>query len=454
MNRSASIRDIRLQQGLGVRRSMGRNLSAIAVAELAARSAQVAIVLILARWLGSDGMGVFGTGWALYAIALPWVQNAPELIGMRELGRHPRRLSIIGEINVLKLATAVVTMGVVTGLALTIYSDRPSLSRQVIAQAAVLAPAALGVGWAFRALQQVEVHAGLRVLQAFGSATALLVLIDAYPHPLMVPLVEFVFYALIGAGGFAILRHRAWRTPGVAAPRWLLLGRSRRALRRHGFPIAAQGLAGVASAITWNACIPVAGFFWATGEVGQLAAALRLTLVLNGSLLVALQLFLPLLARAHEADVGTASAITARLAGYVALGSVLSTFVVVASAESLCPVLLGPEFAGAAALVRILALGLVPAGIGAVYGYSLLAARHDRAFLWCMLAGAFASVAVAPASFAILPPPLAMVFLPGVILAQTVALMIYAHRVGVLQVVVPCLRWLSPNEFRAFMESR
>jgi O-antigen/teichoic acid export membrane protein len=424
---------------LAERRSVARNLSALAVAELVARASQLAIVAILGRRLGAAGMGVIGTGWALYAIALPWVQSAPELVGIRELSLRPFRISIAAEINALKLVAAAVAFAGLSAFAGLVYAGRSDYVAQVAAQASALLAAAFGVGWVFRALEQVEVHAVLRVVYALLAVLALGVLLSLRAQPLLVPAVEFALQALVAGAGFAVLRRRARRGRRPLRPR-LLRWRSGRPLRRYGPSVLAQGVAGVSAAATWSACIPI--------------AALRLCLVTNGTLLLGIQLFLPRLTRALSADSGHASELVGRLLLYATLCGVGGAAALGAAAAPLCRQLLGPEFAAAAGPVRIAALALVPASAGAVFGYAILAAHRDRVFTLFMLAGAAATVLAFPAAFAWARSPLALAVLPAVLALQTAAMGAYVFGSGLLRPVAPRPVWLAPTELRAFLGSR
>jgi O-antigen/teichoic acid export membrane protein len=438
---------------LAERRSVARNLSALAVAELVARASQLAIVAILGRRLGAAGMGVIGTGWALYAIALPWVQSAPELVGIRELSLRPFRISIAAEINALKLVAAAVAFAGLSAFAGLVYAGRSDYVAQVAAQASALLAAAFGVGWVFRALEQVEVHAVLRVVYALLAVLALGVLLSLRAQPLLVPAVEFALQALVAGAGFAVLRRRARRGRRPLRPR-LLRWRSGRPLRRYGPSVLAQGVAGVSAAATWSACIPIAGLFLSTADVGIVTAALRLCLVTNGTLLLGIQLFLPRLTRALSADSGHASELVGRLLLYATLCGVGGAAALGAAAAPLCRQLLGPEFAAAAGPVRIAALALVPASAGAVFGYAILAAHRDRVFTLFMLAGAAATVLAFPAAFAWARSPLALAVLPAVLALQTAAMGAYVFGSGLLRPVAPRPVWLAPTELRAFLGSR
>lgn len=442
-----------LADGLWRRRSVGHGLGALALSEGTARVAQVVTLMVLARRLGADGMGVVGAAWSLYAIFLPWVQGAPELVGLREIGRRPKRLSIVGEISLVKVLLALAAVLFLLSFAWASYPPASPFARQIGLQAAVLLPVALAVGWAFRGLQQVEVHAALRAAQALALALVLVLLLDR--EPLLVPAVEFALYCLAACTGYGLLLWRARTTAEAPRVPWLLVARAPRVLRRHGLAVVAQGTAGVAAAVTWHGCVPVASFFLSGAEIGNLTAALRLLLVLNGSMLIGLQLFVPMLARSHERGSDAASGATARLAGYAIVAGGSTAALVGLAAEPICVLLFGKELgSGSAPLVSALAWGLLPASVGSVYSYTLVAARRDVAVSACMCAGAVFSLVVAPLAFAFVDGASALFFVPAAIALQTTGLAIYAHASGLIAWVSPSARWLWPGEIRRFMESR
>ncbi len=88
-------------------RSVLSNLLAVATAEVVARMAQVVAISIISRSLGPAGLAIVGTAWAFYNMALPLVQFSPEIMGVRAIGRNRRRLSVIGEINLLSARSRV-----------------------------------------------------------------------------------------------------------------------------------------------------------------------------------------------------------------------------------------------------------------------------------------------------------------------------------------------------------
>src|SRR4030042_2424814 len=119
------------------------NLTAVGAAEVVSRAAQLATVALMSRHFGPAGMGVIGTPWAFCTMAVPFVQYSPETMGIREIARNPWRLSVIGEINLLKLATAIGAAALLSALAALLYRDRPATALQIAVQSSVLIGLAL-----------------------------------------------------------------------------------------------------------------------------------------------------------------------------------------------------------------------------------------------------------------------------------------------------------------------
>src|SRR5947209_7621293 len=83
------------------------NLVALGTSEGVARVTQLLALGILARVLGQEGLGIVGTAWAIYQLAVPFVQYAPELIGTREVAQGIDARQAFAEVTGVKLLIAV-----------------------------------------------------------------------------------------------------------------------------------------------------------------------------------------------------------------------------------------------------------------------------------------------------------------------------------------------------------
>ena len=436
-------------------RSISTNLAAVGAAEIVARAAQLVSVAIMSRTLGPAGMAVIGTAWAFYNMALPFVQNAPEMMGIRDLARKRWRLSVIGEINFLKLAMAAAAIAVLSALGLVLYAGQPAMVLQIAVQNTVFIGLALSVAWVFRGLQRFDIHAGIRSFQAVAMALGLYLVLPAVPREWAVPLVELATFLAAAAIGIVLLR-KSLTGLGRRPPRppILSLSHRRRAFRRHGPAITTQGLTGLTAAIMWSICIPEAGLFLSSDGVGNLAAALRLILAVVAVVLLVAQLFFPILARDRSRDPEAGKEMAAALLFYITLFSCALYGLLWALAEPLSVVIFGAEFVDVPDLVRLIGIGIVFVGIGSVHTYVLLAADRERLVLAFQVVTA-AVVAVANiAAFALWPVPHAAAVMTIVLAVHTVARAWACHRHGLIARGAFSLRRLRPSEIRTFLAAR
>src|SRR5258708_20388752 len=116
-----------------------------------------------ARARGKEGMGVVGTAWAVFQLAVPFVQYAPELIGTREVARGVDARLAFTEVTGVKLLIALLcSLPIAVGALVLLAADPPS-RLQVAAQIPVLFAAALSGVWAFRGQRRPWAYAVCRV---------------------------------------------------------------------------------------------------------------------------------------------------------------------------------------------------------------------------------------------------------------------------------------------------
>jgi O-antigen/teichoic acid export membrane protein len=433
------------------------NLGAVGAAEIVARTAQLVTMGAIARTLGRHGLGIIGTGWAFYNVALPVVQYSPELVGIRELARKRGRISIIAQVITIKVNIAFAAILLAALGATVVYRNRPLFEHQVFAQCLVLAAVAFSSGWIFQGLGRFEISALLRAIQAVTGAVGLLIFLRIRHSPLVAPLsdgLSLLTAALLGfvfVSGF-VERASVWRLAGAG---FATGKRRRRALRKHGQAVSRLSVAAVCNSAVWSASILIAGHFVSIENVGLLTAAVRLVLIINSGFLVVLQLFYPMLANGLEHDRPLARELAANISLYATAGALLAYIPLALFAPGILAVVFGNSFAAAASVLRLLGLTIITTAAGSAYGYTLLAAGMDREFSAIMVCGAAASVCATALAFWLRPSPLAggMLLVP-VLAAQTLALAFACHRGGLVARDAFALKRFSVNEMLTLMRAR
>ncbi len=449
------VRDESVKAGAMNGRPIFFNLTAVGAAEVVSRAAQLFTVALMSRHLGPVGMSVIGTAWAFYTMALPFVQYSPETMGIREIARSRWRLSVIGEINLLKVAMAIGAAALLSALGALLYRGQPGTALQIAVQSSVLIGLSLSVAWVFRGLLHFETHAGIRVFQAVAMALGLYLILPGLPYPWAVPVVELGTFLGAAAIGWLLLRRSLARprrrSPGIP---FLSFRRRRQAFRRHGSAVATQGLTGLAAAVTLLVCIPEAGLFLAQEEVGNLAAALRLILAVNAIALLVTQLFFPILARDASHGPEAAREMAAALIFYITLFTTAIFGMLAVLARPLCALLLGPEFIDAAVLVQWMGVLVVFSGVGGVYKFILLAANQERLVLLLEGGAAAAVVVVNLVAFSIWPVPHAAMAMLIVMALHVAALAWFWHGKELVGHGSFSLWRLGPSEIGNFLRAR
>jgi O-antigen/teichoic acid export membrane protein len=409
---------------------------------------------MIGRRFGRSGFGVIGTAWALFNIALPIVQYSPELAATRTLAHSHSRVYIIGQITALKLQFAVASILVLSIFALVFYRGLPAVQVQIIAQSMLLLTAALSFDWVFQAFQHFEINSSLRCLRAIVSVGALFVALRLFSSTLVAPIVDFI--ALLVSSVLAVEMLRRWHsrmTVGTLTGLTIIsFARHRRAMTRHGLPVIKLCASSFSNAVSWSTCIPIAGLFITAEQVGVLAAAVRTSQIVNSIFMLAIQLFFPILVRSRHTNKGKET--TANLLLYSGIAAGLVYCAISVFARSIMTSIFGPAFEDATVPLRLISLVIVPSALGAVYGYTLLAANQDRVYVQTMTAGAVASSLLNCVAFWLWPTPASAALLVPVALCQTAILAYHCHRANLVAAAPFGRRRLRLTQLRALLAER
>ena len=437
-------------------RSVLFNLSATAIAETGTKAAQFAAVVLIARALGPADFGIVGAAWALFQLALPVVQGAPELVGIRNLSAdRAGGMRWVSAITAMKMALAIAAVGGLAIYAMLVYGPRSHATAQIVIQALVLLSVAASPAWAARSFQRTDLYASPRLLQAFlfvalvGGALAL------WPAPLAVPVADVIAWTVATVCAFRFLRPVL---PALTLRRALAvlvdLPQARAAMAGNGretFHFAASGIA--SAAIWWVPVLLAEGWFGAAAG-GNVAAAVRLVLIALVAIQLCLQVFLPVLSKYHETDREKFRALVAALAFYSTLAPCAVALAIAVLAGPLAHLVFGPGFESSVPLIVIFAAALVPLGTGSAYGYALIAANRSSVFFRVSVAGSVAILAGQFAGVAVTGSPEGLVWgLPCLVL-KTLALAVYAHGGGLVGGGIFSLRRLAPRNIMLFLMER
>lgn len=392
--------------------------------EVAIRIVQL-LSFSLAGWmLGATAIAVIGVPWSIAAVALSLVQDGPEVIGVRFLSLAEDRAAaarVVIDITRIKacLAIAVVPLMFVVQVALG-HADSTSML-QLAAQTAAMAAMALSHGWALRGLVRPTELGVNRGLQAIANIGLLVPLLVVWQSPLAVPVAEAAAGLLAAAAG----RYRLGIVLQHARP-----APSR--LRELAGPALTTGLTVALAALGWFAPILAAARWLTVEQVSQLTGVLRLVLGLMALLHIGFRSLAPALAPLFS--VAPERACAAMLALMIQIGvlTAAGTAVLVAAADLLVPILLGPGLADAAGLFRWLIPCLIPVALSLPPIYALTAHGKTNVVARAVSVGAAAMALGCIAAQWSMSSVWSALVLHPVLWAQTAWLTVASLRHGVL----------------------
>lgn len=371
-------------------RSVLFNLSAAAIAEIGTKAAQFATVIVIARNLDPADFGIVGAAWALFQLALPLVQSAPELVGIRNLAADRlgalRWISVIG---VMKMTLVLVAFVLLAIYAAVVYGPQSRSAAQVTMQAVVLVGIALTPAWAARSFQRTDFYVVPRVSQsvAFLALTAIFLAVDR--QPLVVPVAEALSWFLGVVVAYHLLRRLL---PDLSTKH--IFGSVRRLKEiRTGIvndfnAVLHYALAGVAATALWWSPVLIVETVVGREAGGYTAAAVRLVTTAIVGLQLGLQAFLPVLSKYHATDPGKFRDLVSSLTLYSALIHLVTGGLLFVFASPMMNLIFGARYLAAIPSVRILSAMLIIAGANTALTYGLIAAdRYRRVLLFAVLGG-------------------------------------------------------------------
>lgn len=425
------------------------NLVAVGVAEGVARLAQLAMIALLGRLLGPAGVGVVGVAWAVFQLALPFVQYAPELMGARDVAQGAEVCDAVIDVTAIKLVVGLIAAVAMALGAMIVFRDDPADRLQVTVQAVLPIAVAVNSVWAFRGLRRFVAYAVVRSVQSVILLGCLVVVLWVRPVPWTVPAAE----AAAGLAAAALAYGLLFGRQGFAAGGKSLYRRGLRLWPRIAAAIR-FGLGSFFASATWSMPLLVGHSLLDAAGQGYLAAALRLMLAVTALYQLALQVFHPVLAHRYATDRRAGGSLAAALVVYALATTVPISAVLVAAAPWIVVSLLGAGFAPMADVFAMLALTLTPIVVGSVFGYALLADGRYGLYVWIGAGGAAAALFGCAGAFYLWPRPEAVGVLALVASLVALASGVAAWRLDLVRFSDVHIRQLSPARVRQVLAER
>ncbi|HYH18766.1 MAG TPA: hypothetical protein VD995_09105 [Azospirillum sp.] len=413
------------------------HLIAIGGGELVFRLTQLLTVALAGWFLGMADLGVIGIAWSLTAIAMGIVLGGSDPIGTHRLAvaSPEQRARIIADVAGFKLILIVAAVPILFTVQMALGYEDAASRAQLLAQVCSMTLISLGYSWALCGLGRFYEQGLIRLVQGIATLALLPLLLLVFRSPLVVPMAEAAAAAL----AIVIARHRLGPCARLSPP-------SLAGLRDLAKPALLLGLAGVVGTVIWQMPVLAAAHWVSIEEVSHLSVLFRLILGLHPFLHVTLQTMYPSLARALASDPSQGRDMVFVLTLH-ACGAMTAMVALLAGvSDILVPTIMGPRFAEAAPLFRLLVPVMVPFTITTAMTSALLARGQTRPIVYVATATAVMEAVACNAAFWLWPAaPSALVF-HLVLWGQAVLTGIAARRCGVIGwPTVTWDVWLNPR---------
>ena len=334
----------------------------ISVAEAGSQAIGFVLTAVLARWGGTQVLGVFAIALAFSALLSPLVELGLNRIIVRESARSPEQSGTFVAAALLIRALAAVP---VLGLALAVAHGLGYPSETVSMIGLIGAVACLGLLQAafrmqFYAFQKMEFDAVTRLLERIV-ATGLGIWVIISGHGLVWIGVAFVVASLGGlVVTWLIARVKFGRLPLRSLDYAVCVS-----LLRPAWPLA---IAGILVAVYFRVDVVILSILADESAAGLYSAARNLVLALTLVSLALNSSVFPILSQQYAHDRRAFETTLKTSLRYALLIAVPMGFGLMALADSVISILYGPEFSGAVPLLRILAAGLVLMFVTSFFG--------------------------------------------------------------------------------------
>ena len=397
---------------LGAVSRMAWNFLSMGAAEVACRATSVLVTLSLAQELGKEGYGRIEFAFNIVFWLVLLVRNGSEVIAARELARHPRLIRpLVNQILGVKIVVATVLYLGLAVVAWFAMAD-PIGRALVLLYGLMLVTTALGIDFVYRGVERM----GLLAVSLYLRTVVYAVGVSCWVNNL-VEIVDIPAWLAVGeALGIGLVWVRYVREYGW--PRPALSGRFLAVFARRCRPVLVIQLA---QTVLGSVDLMVVGLLRPWGDVGLYGAPHRMIAAALTFGMIFQQVVFPMLARSWRASPLEARRALDALIRVLAIGMIPLAVGTTILADLLVAAILPASYAGGGWL---LALGIWRAPLLTLvflYHTALIATNRESAGVWLLGAGAIGSGPLVAALLTLFGLPGASVGLGAVALVLAVA---------------------------------
>lgn len=380
MNRLRSL----LFQNTTTQQTVIKNTVWMFLGEGMSRISRALLVIIAARILGTEGLGVFAYVMALGGTFLFFEDSGVSLYLTRELAKNPERKEVLlGTAILLKttLLTTALLLFIIFG---RFFATLPGSASLIPVMALVLLFDSLRE-FAFsinRAQQRMEVEAGVKFITNLIVFIGGIVLISIQPSALMLT----IGYAIGGGAGLVLILIYALKYLSNPFKNFSrsLLGE----IFHAAWPFT---ILTISSILIFNTDLLFLGKLTSASEVGAYTAAQRLIQMCYIVPALFASITFPVFAKKTTEVGGYTHALEKTFAFLLGILGALIIGVYL-WAPRLVSLLFGAEFSASSAIVQVLAFGLIPIFISTTYSNVVFALNKQKSFVLIQLGGVILNI--------------------------------------------------------------
>ena len=361
---------------------MAWNFCSMGAAEVACRATSVLVTLALARELGKEGYGRIEFAFNVVFWLVLLVRSGSEVIAARELARHPRLIRpLVNQILGIKIVAAVILY---LGLAMVAWLGMtdPIGRALFLLYGLMLVTTALGIDFVYRGVERM----GLLAVSLYLRTVVYAVGVSAWVNGLG-DIVDIPVWLALGEGlGIALVWLRYVREYGL--PRPTLSGRFLQVFTRRCRPVVVVQFA---QTVLGSVDLMVVGLLRPWEDVGLYGAPHRMIAAALTFGMIFQQVVFPMLARSWRSSPLEARRALDALVRVLAIGMIPLAVGTTILAEPLVAAILPRSYAGGGWL---LALGIWRAPLLTLvflYHTALIATNRESSGVWLLGAGAIGS---------------------------------------------------------------
>ena len=366
-------------------RSVLRNISLLALGDVACKFLGLLAISYMARVLGPEAFGQINIGLAVLGYLTLTASPGIHLYGTRCVAAGKDETSeVVVPVTRLRLSlAALLVIGVLSAVA--IAGQGSAEERVILLFSFSLVPLALSMEWYHQGKERMALITGSRLILSGVYLLALLLLVRERGDVVGVP----IAFLIGNAAGSALLLIAWIRSTGTARSILRGAGTRWRDLLRASIPM---GIGSTLAQMVYHLPPILIGLTLGPTAVGHFSAAMRVVIALLVADRAMSLVFFPIVVRAWNRDPGMLSSVSDRFLRMIVALALPACLAVSAWAPQVISTIYGPEFRHAESLLRVLIWFFFLTSLNTVFLFGLMGVGQEKRYARIMALGTAAQV--------------------------------------------------------------